>query len=190
MEGLIRLSLYLLLALFLPGLIVFAAAVMLFPELANELSLTAVETLGAVLLTAFVIAHIPFMFEKYVLNAVWDWMFPELKLGERSRRLYMRSSIITRAQWRKIDHTHYDQTLGEFILFTNTSFWFIILSTLRLMIWPGLSVKFFVAATILVGGLVTLLWAALFFKKSYLDILDVLDEVGKREPETSEKKDT
>ena len=96
MEGLIRLSLYLLLALLLPGLIIFAAAVILFPELANALSLTTAQTLGAVLLTAFVTAHLPFFFERYVLNRVWDWMFPGLDLEVRSKRLYMRSSIIAR----------------------------------------------------------------------------------------------
>src|SRR6187431_3147789 len=57
----------------------------------------------------------------------------------------------------KIEHSHYDQTLGEFILFTNTSFWLITLSVIRLIIWPGASGKVFIAFTFLSGGLVTLL---------------------------------
>ena len=56
------------------------------------------------------------------------------------------------------------------------------------MAWPGVSTTVFIAATILVGALVTLLWAAPFFKKSYLDILEVLEEAGQGEAKPPEAK--
>lgn len=177
------LSSFLIMALVIPGGIISTAVFVLFPEAIRSLRIGNngfLEVTGIILLVALVAAHLPFYFERYLLDRIWQALFPNARILERQALASARSAVITRSQITGVSHQHFDQTLSEFILFNNTSFWLLLMALARLAT-PVESVYVVIfAGIILVASIVTLLFACPFFKKSYLDALELLDEESQR----------
>src|ERR1700730_4930 len=137
MTSLSPLGTFLTLSFLLPGMIIFSSVVLLFPEShALVENRTTFEVVAAVLVISFLNGHPVFICEIYVLDKVWDFIFPSFKLSERSSLLRERSKIISMAESYNIVHPHLDHVFGEFILFTNTSFWIVIVAVVRSLYYP------------------------------------------------------
>lgn len=179
------LGIFLILSVILPGLIITSALLMLFPELGPVIGgQGGMEFIGVVILVGFINGPPAFLFERYVLDRIWNRLFADWGMKERNDLAARRSKIIADAEIRGLIHNHYDQTLGEFILFNNTGFWLVFIGGIRLSRWPhmGLGV---IAVVVMLASVVSLLFVSPFFKKSYTDILKALEEEIQRGRESS-----
>jgi hypothetical protein len=92
--------------------------------------------------------------------------------------------VIAKAEILSINHGHFEQTLGEYILFLNTGLWVGIIGLIRLIgsYWWGVNFGFIVALLMLLTMLISVLYVSPIYKKRYLDILEVIQSMSdKRE---------
>lgn len=172
------LGIFLILAFIFPGLIIGSTLVLLFPEVRTLMpSGDGIELIGLILVIAFINGHPAHVFERYVLDPLWDRLFPGFRLKARKDLVFKRSRIIATAEANGLSHIHYDETLGEFVLFTNTAFGLFVLSGIRvsmdLYAKAGLSL---VAMVVFVSSLISLIFSSSLFKKAYVDILEALSK--------------
>jgi hypothetical protein len=183
------LGIFITLALLLPGFIISSAAVLLFPEIRTQVAgLSPIDILAVVTIVAFFNGHPVFALENWVLNPVWSNTHPSKALLKKQARVADRSKILMRAEAKGIGRSYYDQTFGEFILFTNTSSWTLTLSLIALFRREPTA---WTAAGMAVLSFVALFYVAPYFKAGVLTALWALDdEVALREahapPLTSE----
>jgi hypothetical protein len=99
MSPLASLGTFLTLSFVLPGIIIFSALVLLFPDSYTLIEhRSTLELLALVLVIAFLNGHLAFICEIYVLNRFWDKIQPSLRLSDRSKIMADRSKIIATAE--------------------------------------------------------------------------------------------
>jgi len=136
MDQLAPLGIYIILAVILPGLIITSTVMVFFPGLRSLVPQGTIEIIGIVIAVAFINEHLALPFERYVLDPLWGKIFPSWHLRERRDLFLKRSQIIANAETEELAHTHYDQTLGEFVMIHNTSFGLFLAALIRLIIGP------------------------------------------------------
>lgn len=170
------LGIFLILAFILPGLIITSTLMLFFPELRALIpSGGSIEFIGVVIIMSFINGHPAFLFERHFLDTLWNKIFPKLRIKERIYLADNRSQIIADAEINGLSHSHYDQTLGEFILFNNTSFWLFFISAIQIIRGPYTMISI-IAVTTLLASFISLVFVSPFFKKSYIDILETLQK--------------
>src|ERR1700724_1171283 len=176
MQSLSPLGTFLTLSFLLPGMIIFSTIVLLFPETHSLVdNRTTFEIIAAVLVISFLNGHPVFICERYLLEPIWDHLFPAYRLSARSSLLARRSVIIASAESLSVVHLHLDHIFGEYILFTNTSFWIAVVSLFRLFDHPAMSTVIMAVPLVLIS-IICLVFTSPFFKFQYLNILETLEE--------------
>lgn len=148
---------------------------MLFPEfklLIEEIS--AFESVSMILIISFLNGHPVYLFEKIFLDKLWERLYKNYNIRSRDG-IYNRSKIIANAEINKIKYSYYDQTLGEFILFTNTSVWIFFLSITSLFLKSETRPPFMINLIILIITIIAIVFVCPIYKKNYLDILDEIN---------------
>jgi hypothetical protein len=174
MPPLSSLGTFLTLSFLLPGIIIFSALVLLFPESYFVVEKrTTLELVALVLVIAFLNGHLAFLFEIYVLNRLWQKMYPALELAIRSKNMHERSKILAAAEINGFAHAHFDAIFGEFVLFTNTSFWIFVISVSKLFFVHAKS-DLFEAALTMCSSIIILVFTSPFFKHQYLAALETI----------------
>lgn len=188
-----QLGLYLILAQVLPATIIVVAGITLFPNVmgiaekhvghgATSLSVV----VGAMVLVSFLHAGVPWVMERAFFDRIWSLKpYPSAWRISQRREIWNRAfSIIAHTGAAGLEHGHYSQTFGQFILFFNSAFWLLMLSVVRLVqsmptFGQPTDFGFWAALVILSSSLTYLFWVAPIFKKSTLDILETLDGLAK-----------
>ena len=174
MSPLSSLGTFLTLSFLLPGIIIFSAIVLLFPESYILIEKRSTVELGAlVLVISFLNGHLAFLFEIYVLNRFWHRMLPSFNLIARSSIMQERSAILARAEANSVSHLHFDVIFGEFVLFTNTAFWLLLIGFAKLCLSKNL-VSFIKSAIVIAASIVILTFTSPYFKHQYLSALEVV----------------
>jgi hypothetical protein len=179
------LGIFLILSFILPGLIITSGLIIFFPEIASVINAQGgIEFIGIVILISFINGQPAFLFERYVLDPLWNKIFPKWRMKERNKLTVRRSKIIANAEIKGLTHNHYDQTIGEFILFNNTGLWLFFIAAARLVRGPHSKMSM-IALLVLFASVISLVFVSPFFKKSYTDILEALDTEVQRESENN-----
>ena len=74
-----------------------------------------------------------------------------------------------------ISHLHLDVIFGEFVLYTNTSFWVLIIALIKLFKFENLA-SLFEAILVILGSAVILAFTSPLFKHQYLSALEIIKE--------------
>lgn len=171
------LTLFLILAYLLPAVTIFAVLILLFPGIASYADTeSALLAAGAVLVIAYIHGSPCQLIEFWCLDRLWSKMRSKYRIKDRAGLVKERSHIISEAEAYSIDHSHFDQTLGEYILFLNTGLWLIGLALVRIIgsPWWGLGFEFSIAWAILLASSISVFYVSPLWKSRYLDILEVL----------------
>lgn len=167
---------FLILSFLLPGIIIFSALILLFPEayvIVEKRSAT--ELIALVLVISFLNGHLPFLYEIHALNYVWDRLFPKLHLLNRSKIMHDRSKILASAEVNGFSHQHFDTVFGEFILYTNSSLWVFIISFAKLCL-SRTTADLFESTLAVISCFVILTFTSPFFKHQYICALEAIRE--------------
>ena len=175
MEQFKSLTLFLLLSFVLPGIIIITIISILYPDVRTYLyELGAFQLVSLVLVASFLNGPFACLIEHRYLEPLWEKMYKNFRLKERAG-LLNRSKIIASAEANEISHAFYDQIFGEFLLFTNTSIWLIIISIPAFFVEHS-NVHPIILVFIIGICMISLLFISPVFKKQYLDILDIIKE--------------
>lgn len=173
------LTLFLILAYLLPAITILAVLLILFPGLIASVGVESpLLATSAVLVVAFIHGFPCQLIEFKCLDRLWSRMYPDYHIDKKKRKKVMedRSRLISEAEALSINHNHYDQTLGEYILFLNAGLWVGALALVRLIgsPWWGMGLEFAIAWVVLLAALISVLYVSPLYKKRYLDILEVI----------------
>ncbi len=183
------LGLFLTLSFVLPGLVIYSSIYLLFPEVRIFIDgLNAFQSFAAIIVISFFQGHPAFIAEIKLLNPIWKKLYSNYKLDRPGHELN-RTRIIALAESHNIIHNQFDQIIGEFILYTNTSLWVLVIVLYSFFYDHSNSPPLVVSLIMLLITLIALFMVCPKFKKSYLDILEIILEQLKKieENETEEK---
>jgi hypothetical protein len=173
-----NLSIFLLLSFIGPGVVIFSALMLLWPELRSVLAASKVELyIFLVICISFLNGHLPFFLERRLFDRLWRRLHPALYMIDR-RAVFERSTrILISSELKGYNHGHFDQVFGEFVLYFNTSFWLILICLVR--IFSGVQgLTALATVVILVCSLVSILFTAPKFKSRFLSILDEMEKLA------------
>jgi hypothetical protein len=167
---------FLTLSFLLPGIVILSSVVLLYPDAGIFIERrSSIEVGAAVLVVSFLNGHLCFLYEIYVLDYLWDKLYPSLNLLSRRDLLKSRSAIIASAEARGIAHSHFDTIFGEFILFTNSRFWMALLSFPRIFIFDSVN-EVITAIFMFITSTIVITFTSPFFKNQYLSALEVIQD--------------
>ncbi len=185
------LALFRTLAYLLPAITILATLLFLFPDLVKSLGVQD-PLLGAsaVLVVAFIHGFPCQIVEFMCLDPLWSRIYPNYNIEKRKQLAAERSRVITKAEILSKSHAHYDQTLGEYILFLNTGLWVGIIAVIRLVgaYWWGMGFGLVAASLVLLAAFLSVLYVSPLWKSKYFDILEVIKSVVEKEEHASASK--
>ena len=174
MNSLSSLGTFLTLSYLMPGIVILSGLVILFPDVRVLVEhMPTAELFAAVFVVSFLHGHPCLFIELHFMDHIWSALHPSLNLSNRKTVIFSRSSIISSAEVHNITHAHFDAVMGEFILFTNSSMWLILASTVRIFMDDSIGK---LSVSLLIGflSILVLLFTSPFFKGQYLSALEVL----------------
>ena len=187
-----NMTLYLILGLLLPGVVIIPAAIGIFPTVftshltfSGSGGLSVGVVTGTIVLASFLQPSFPWFMERTIFDSVWKRLF--ISWRQTDWQLWSQAYyIVGLANGLGINYHQYHQTFGLFLLFYNTTFWLAAMSLVKLilLINPAkrdMDSSLALAIIILFASSFHLLWVSPNYKLHALHALQSLKDVVDQE---------